>query len=249
MEVKSNRSYVFSDSLSRIQAFLDGSGVYPETNDIQKRQNLTYENGYYVDCYALFVDIRDSSKLPQIHQKRVLAKLYRSYISELTAIMQSYPNCKEINIVGDCVNGIFSCYSKDDVLQPFGAAYTINGIVQILNLKANEKGYNSIRIGIGIAKGKALMVQAGYKGSGINDVIWMGDVVNCASHLCAKANKSFDDIMNISQEVYNDLEGKLGYQNKPYQGMFKKSYGNDYYTGNVILHTMDEWIKEKTKRW
>ena len=114
MEVNSNHPYNFENSLARIQALLDSSGVYPETDDIKKRKNMTYENGYYVDCYALFVDIRDSSKLPQIHQKKVLAKLYRSYISELTAIMQSYHNCKEINIVGDCVNGIFSCRCKDE---------------------------------------------------------------------------------------------------------------------------------------
>ena len=149
--------------------------------------------------------------------------------------------------MGDCVNGIFSCTCKDDVLQPFEAAYTINGIVEIINLQAHKKGYKNIRIGIGITKGKALMVQAGYKGSGLNDIIWMGDVVNSASHLCAKANKSFDEVMNISEEVYNDLEGKLGYQNKPYQGMFRKSYGNDYFTGNVILHSMDEWVKDNSR--
>lgn len=31
------------------------------------------------------------------------------------------------------------------------------------------------------------MVQAGYAGSGLNDVIWMGDVVNYACHICGKA--------------------------------------------------------------
>lgn len=242
MEVKSNHQYNFDDSLVRIDYMLDTSGEFTETDDIQKRQTLTYDNGYYMNCYALFVDIRDSSKLPENHQKRVLAKLYRSYISELTAIMQSFGNCREVNIVGDCVNGIFTCTCKDDVMEPFKAAFTINGIVNALNVKAEKKGYQKIRIGIGLSKGKALMVQAGYKGSGLNDVIWMGDVVNYASHLCNKANKDGNDVINISQEVYDDLEGFRGYQNKLYQTMFNKPLGKNYYTGSVIRRDIEVWI-------
>lgn len=244
MEVKTSIPYDFSKSLERIDSMLNTSGEFGETDDIKKRNNLTYDNGYYLNCYALFVDIRDSSSLPQKHQTRVLAKLYRSYISELTAIMQSYTNCKEVNIVGDCVNGVFTCSCKDDVLQPFEAAYTINGIVKILNHKSNKKGYEPLKIGIGIAKGKALMVQAGYKNSGLNDVIWMGNVVNFASHLCDCANKNGNSLINISKDVYEDLSGKLGYQGKPYQGMFRQLLGENFYTGDVIMHYMDEWIDE-----
>lgn len=39
------------------------------------------------------------------------------------------------------------------------------------------------RVGIGLAYGRALMIKAGYKGSTINEVVWMGDVVNEASKL------------------------------------------------------------------
>ena len=242
MEVKANHPYEFEDSIARIDSILNSSIVYPDTNDIQKRKNLTYDNGYYLDCYALFVDIRDSSQLPRIHQKRVLAKLYRSYISELTAIMQSYSNCREINIVGDCVNGVFSYTTKDDVMQPFQAAYTINSIVKVINMKASKNNYSGIRIGIGIAKGKALMVQAGYKGSGLNDVIWMGDVVNYASHLCGIANKDGNSAINISEPVFNDLEGFLGHENVPYQNMFRRPWGKDYYTGDIIRVSIENWL-------
>ena len=214
MEVKTSYTYNFEDSCKRIDDMLATSGDFEETVDIKKRVNLTYDNGYYVNCYALFVDIRDSSSLPSVHQKRVLAKLYRSYISEVTAIMQSNTNCKEVNIIGDCVSGIFTCSSKDDVMEPFSAAYTINGIVQVLNLKASKKGYHPIKIGIGIAKGKALMVQNG------------------------------NGVMNVSAEVYTDLAGMLGYQNKPYQEMLNKPYDKNYYTGNIILHSIEEWLDE-----
>ena len=245
MEVKTTINYDFDKSVKRIDDMLNTSGEFEKTDDIQKRKNLTYDNGYYLDCYALFVDIRDSSKLPSIHKKYVLTKLYRSYISEVTAIMQSYPNCKEINIVGDCVNGIFAYKTRDDVMQPFEAAYKINGIVKVLNYKSGKKGYQPIKIGIGIAKGQALMVQAGYKGSGLNDVIWMGNVVNQASNLCGCENKNGNELINVSQEVYDDLQGKLGYNYVPYQNMLHKPYGKDFYTGNIILRSIEEWLEKQ----
>lgn len=244
MEVKTTYEYDLGKSIERIKNMLNTSGEFEPTDDIQKRKDLTYENGYYLNCYALFVDIRDSSKLPEVHQKKVLAKLYRSYISELTAIMQSFKNCKEVNIVGDCVNGIFTYSTKDDVMQPFQAAYTINGLVQILNRLSSKKNYSPLKIGIGIAKGDALMIQAGYENSGLNDVIWMGNVVNYASHLCGSANKDGNKLINILQEVYDDLKGKTGTDNVPYQEMFCKPDGKEYYTGNVILTLMSDWLAE-----
>lgn len=88
------------------------------------------------------------------------------------------------------------------------------------------------------------MVQAGYRGSGLNDVIWMGDVVNYACHLCGSANKNGNGVINVSTEVYTDLAGILGYQNKPYQEMLNKPYDKNYYTGNIILHSIEEWLDE-----
>lgn len=246
MKVSKTLNYNFANSLARIDETLSNAEPYNEVAEIPSRDDLTYTNGYYVDCYALFVDIRDSSQLPQLHQKRVLAKIYRSYISELTAIMQSFETCKEINIVGDCVSGIFACTGDDAVMNPFCAAYTINGIVKVLNTRLQKKNYTPIRIGIGLTKGKALMVQAGYKGSGLNDVVWMGDVVNHASNLCNLANKNGNSVINISEVVYNELRGYNGYNNVPYQDMFDRPYGKDFYTGDVILQSMDEWVKQNS---
>lgn len=51
-------------------------------------------------------------------------------------------------------------------------------MIKILNYKLSKKKYSEISIGIGIDYDRVLMVKASYSGSGINDVIWMGDVVN-----------------------------------------------------------------------
>ena len=78
-------------------------------------------------------------------------------------------------------------------------------MIEILNYKLRKKKYSQISVGIGIDYGRALMVKAGYSGSGINDVIWMGDVVNSACHLCNKAGRGCRKVIVISDVVYNNL--------------------------------------------
>ncbi len=39
--------------------------------------------------------------------------------------------------------------------------------------------------------GRVLMIKAGFAGSGINDVVYMGDVVNRAAHLAHKAGRGW----------------------------------------------------------
>ena len=246
MEVKNTLNYDFEKSFERLDGILSTAGDYTEKDTIPGRNELTFTNGYYLNCYAVFVDIRESSQLPQKHTKPVLAKIYRCYISEIVAIMQSYENCKEVNIVGDCVSGIFMRGIKDDVLQPFNAAAHINSLVNTLNYKLKSKSYETIKIGIGIAVGKALMIKAGYSGSSLNDVVWMGDVVNEASNLCNIANKQGNEVIVLSEAVYNDLSGQKGGRTleKPYQEMLTKTQNNNY-TGNLINIGMDDWLKNK----
>ena len=83
------------------------------------RDKLTYTNGFYVDVSAMFVDIRESTSLSRIHRRPTLAKIYRSFISEVVAIMNGNETCHEINIIGDCVSGIFATKTKPDIDELF----------------------------------------------------------------------------------------------------------------------------------
>ena len=76
-----NSGYDHVASDTRIQQILNSSESFDEVKEIPTRSKLTYSNGYYVDCTALFIDIRDSSKLPENHNRPVLGKLYRAYLS------------------------------------------------------------------------------------------------------------------------------------------------------------------------
>ena len=49
------------------------------------------------------------------------------------------------------------------------------------------------------------MIKAGAKGSGVNDVVWVGDVVNEAAHLCHKGNRDGRKPVQVSTTVYINL--------------------------------------------
>lgn len=236
------KRYDFDDSLTRIDEILDSSSTFDDKDDIPKRDTLTYTNGYYVKCCALFVDLRDSSNLTNVHQKKVLAKIYRSYISEIVAILNGLAECKEINIVGDCVSAIFSGQYTSQVDVAFEAAGQIRSLVDILNYKLEKKGYKPIKAGIGLSWGRVLMIKAGYSGSGINDVVYMGDAVNKASKMCSKAMKDIQEPIVATSDFVTYLK------TQKYKDMFTPDYYKAYYSCDAYNIAMNTWLKEQKEK-
>ena len=86
------------------------------------------------------------------------------------------------------------------------------------------------------------MVKAGYSGSGLNDVIWMGDVVNSACHLANKAGRKNRKTILVSSKVYNNvLENTQELLNSC------TIDGETYYEGNFVWKQMEDWYKENCK--
>lgn len=90
--------------------------------------------------------------------------------------------------------------------------------------------------------GRALMVKAGYSGSGLNDIIWMGDVVNSACHIANKAGRDGKKTLVVSSCIYSNL-------NEHNQKLLNTTTidWTTYYEGNVINTAMDEWYDEHCK--
>lgn len=231
-------NYDVEKSSQRIDDILNASNTeFEELKEIPSRDKLTFTNGFYIKVGALFVDIRDSSDLTDEHKRPTLAKLYRSYISEVVAVINSFEDCKEINIVGDCVSAIFNARYKSQLQAMFSCSAKINSLIKILNYKLEKKNIQTISIGIGLAYGRALMVKAGYSGSSINDVVWMGDVVNEASNLCNKANKGTNQCILVDSDVqYNLTEHQ--------KGLLEYNHTEKCYEGNIINNAMEEWYKQ-----
>ena len=243
------KAYKFLESYTRIDEILsENDYVFEELDSIPSRDRLTFTNGFYVNCTALFVDIRDSSKLPDNHTRPVLAKLYRAYISEVVAIMNDNPLCAEVNIVGDCIGGIFDTKFKVNIDSVFETAAKICSLIQVLNYKLQKKGIIPIKIGIGMDYGRALMIKAGSLGSTINEVVWMGDVLNKASKLCKEANKDNQYFPNFSGIIIGNGElmvSKTIYDNlcDRYKALLQCNGTQDCHHGYIIDIEMDRWYQ------
>ena len=98
---------------------------------------------------------------------------------------------------------------------------------------------NKISVGIGADYGRALMVKAGFSGSGLNDVIWMGDVVNSACHIANTAGRDGYEPIMISNSMYLNLKE----DNQNLLNYVWIDYAQ-YYQGNIVNTYMNEWYEK-----
>lgn len=232
-------SYDFKKSIERIDEILSSSDAsYDEHKGVPARSTLTFLNGYYVDVTIMFVDLRGSKELSTKHTRPVLAKLYRAYISEVVAVMKGNPKISEIYIEGDGVWGVFNTTTNKDVQSVFSTGAEISSLIDILNIKLSKKKYSTVSVGIGIEDGETLYIKAGFKGSGLNEVVWVGKPVGIASGLCKIGNRtSTDKEFMVSERVY----GMLSEHQK---GLLTYNKNRGCYHGNVINNHMNEWARE-----
>jgi len=223
-------------SLENIKEILnDSDNNYPSKNNIPSRDTLTYSNGFYVGVTVVFIDIRGSKELSAKHTRPVLAKIYRAYISEVIAMFRNNTTISEIYIEGDGLWAVFNTPNNSDVQSIFDTVSQTSSLITMLNKRLVMKGYSSLEVGIGIEDGETLYMQAGYKGSGINEVVWIGKAVGEAAKMCNHGNRTSDDkqIM-ISERVY-------GIFTKYQQGFFTYNHNRSCYHGSFSNKAMNEF--------
>jgi class 3 adenylate cyclase len=231
------RAYDHIASFGRLDEILaQPSGNFEEVNELPDRDRLTFTNGFYAECTAMFVDIRESSSLPNHYNRPALARLYRAYISEMVAILNGTTITREVNIVGDGVWAVFNTPLKSHIDTVFACAFEANSLVKVLNYKLAKKDYKKpIAVGIGLANGRALMIKAGHKGSTINDVVYMGDVVNSAAKLAARGS-----LNSYTPPIFMDDNFRWNL-NEHNQGLTRRSGGYGHWTSDAISVVMDDW--------
>jgi class 3 adenylate cyclase len=217
--------YNFDKSLERIDDILNSSdNEYKDHKGVPSEGSLTFKNGFYVDVTVVFVDIRGSKKLAEKHTRPVLAKIYRSYISEVIAVMKGNSTINDIFIEGDGVWAVFNTLNNSDVQSVFDTTAKISSLINALNKKLLKKGYSEIQVGIGIENGASLYIQAGYFGHNIKEVVWIGKVVGESAKLSGYGSREcHDERTMVSEKVYEML-------NKHQQSLLRwNSYRNCYH--------------------
>ena len=223
--------------------------------EIQNKQvpkddsNFTYDNGIRSWIGSIFVDIVGSKKLIENEKDIVVAKILRSFTSEIITIMNSSDNSRQIGVRGDCVYGVFSTPYQSDMMELLNLSSYIHCLVKMLNKLLSKKGYPNISVGIGVGAGEDLIIKAGKKGTGINDRIWIGKAVIDACVLADKAGRNGNGVIGISSTVYNNFIKDLLKESPDAKDWFKSKYEFDInstvYYCNVINTNFDKWINEE----
>lgn len=233
------KAYSYTSSSERIESILNQpAGAFEEVDSLPDRDKLTYTNGFYSKCSAIFIDIRDSSGLTAKHKRPTLAKIYRAFVSEMVAVLNSATIVREVNIVGDCVWAVYNTPYKSDIAEVFTIACRANTLLKLLNHHYSAKSIDPLKIGIGVDYGRALMIKAGFSGSGISDVIYMGDVVNSAAHLAHEAGRGWNKAIYVGGDIHLNLS-------EDDQSYLAPAYfdGRSVYSGDTVLKKMNEWVE------
>lgn len=244
MELK---GYDYKSRKKKIEDILNNTNFIEEVERFPNDDNFTYENGYKAFLGALFVDLRNSTKLFTENSEVDVAKVIRGFTSEVIEILKKDTQdneLKEIGIRGDCVFAIYSAPHPEDIEDLYRRAVYINTYLIMLNRLLEEKQLPTIKAGIGLDVGKNLAVKAGRKSSGVNNLVWVGNVVPTASNLanigCKEGNKPIV-FSNNFYESFIKIE-----KHKKDQNFLSKSYDDQngyYYHGNIVYSKFRDWIK------
>ena len=120
--------------------------------------------------------------------------------------------------------------------------------LKMLNAILKNKGFDTIKAGIGVALGKDHVIKAGRKGVGINATVWMGNAVSKAAKLSGYGQKEVPSSIVLSNLVYDNIidQYKKNIHNENPEDWFKTSRNlppRSKYC-NIIKIDMNEWIKE-----
>ena len=240
------KSYDYVSGKARVTSILDGSMEVIEKDKLPKSDDLTFENSYHSWISAIFVDIRNSTELVSDEDQEMVAKIIRSFTSEIIEILRGDDELREIGIRGDCVYAIYTTPYQFDISCVFEKTIWINCYLNMLNKLLVARGYTAIRAGIGMAVSKDHVIKAGRNGVGISDHVWLGRAVSLASKLAGMGSKGALRRICVSSWAYDNFIERLKEENpeKDVESWFAHHWqdGISFWDCGVIMSEMEEWI-------
>ena len=240
-------TYDYKIGKCRINRILTSKTEIKRTKKIPAADcEFSYDNGVRTWVAALFVDIVDSSDLFKNEKDEIVARIMRSFCSELIGILKTNENYRQIGIRGDCVYAIYSAPSADNLESILDDAIMINTFQKMFQKMLSENSFPEFKIGIGLGASEDLVIKAGKKGSGISDNIWIGSSVVNASKLSSEANRRQFRPIVMDATFYDRIKRKKVGDNKTYLQYAKRQWSiklNEYVYGfNLVYKKFDEWI-------
>lgn len=244
-------SYDYKAGKKRINDILNSPNDIEEKDNVPNGDNFDYQGGIYAPVAAIFVDIRDSSTYFTKQPKKQVAKMIRSFVSELVEIFRKNENYREIGIRGDCVYAIYNAPNKDALKTVINDASMSNTLMKMLNVLLDKKGFKTIKVGIGVGYDeKQLVIKAGRKGTGISDFIWIGNAVIDASNCCSYGNStSIRKSVIISSDFYEKIKDLNANDDEKYKDLFTSFWGSgkQMYECEIVSIGFNNWINDGMK--
>lgn len=185
---------------------------------------LTFANtGLLFEATVLYIDMRDSTKVLNKHNKPTIAKIHKAYLHTTVKIATSLGGeVRSFN--GDSVLAFFQGTTKRSLSNAVKAAMQIRFMIAntdsgINNLLAQ---YSAVDFGIGLDDGRILCTKVGIGGdNNTKDLIWIGNAINKSVIISDQCKAS--EHIGISSYVYQNLEDDVKYGNqKNYWGQDEK---------------------------
>lgn len=173
--------------------------------------NLSDSNKiYHGKVSVLFVDMRESTKLPEKFSGIQLVKIYRSYIRTVVQAIR-YSGGVVRDFMGDGVLAVFvdNEEGKSEDKSVRAARYITTAIDKFLNPLLEQEMKHRISCGIGIHTGEISISKVGMKGKEQQDdaesefgIAWIGNSTNMA---CKYSGAVDNGTIFISESTYSAL--------------------------------------------
>lgn len=240
-------NYDYKEGRNRVISILKSEKNVKTLDRVPTIGKFTYENSFYSNVTALFVDIKDSTNLFGKHRHESTSKIIRAFTSEILEILNSGDNLREIGIRGDCVYAIYTYSLKEENYEIAKRAFYINTYLKMLNKMLLEKNMDTITAGIGVATSKELVIKVGKEGTKISNLVWIGEVVTHASKFSGIAGRDISDPIIFSNSFFNSVTNQLNScktlydMSKPRKRHKAKNLGG-YHSCDIKVKDFNEWI-------
>lgn len=159
-----------------------------------------------IETAVLFIDIRRSTLLNQVHKQEAMARLYAAFVSSMITAAEYYGGAVR-NIIGDRIMVVFPTnLASSKALQ---TAWMMNAIS--VDFIDHHFSGNEIKCGIGVDFGKMMSIKVGVpkmgkERSAHKNLVWVGNTANVASKLTDIANKDGNPSILISNEAFEQVK-------------------------------------------
>lgn len=175
-----------------------------------------------LEAVFMYADLASSSKMAKELDRRVAAKILKSFHSATCSLVKSLGGTV-VSFDGDRVLGVFVGNSKnsDAVKCALQVKYAVQKIIRPkFEAKYESVANASFKIahGVGIDSGTVLAVRAGVRND--SDLIWIGRAPNVAAKMSDLRQGVYQTFITAS--VYNKLNDGSKYGGKDNENMWEK---------------------------